>query len=62
MTFSIYATAIGGAALWTESQAITFDNGYYATTLGAVQAFSPTLFSGSTLFLAVRSDIAARAD
>ena len=40
MKFAVYNMATGGSALWTESQTLAFDGGYYATTLGAVTPFA----------------------
>src|SRR5689334_16624334 len=56
MTFSIYANAAGGVALWTEQQTLTFDSGYYATTLGTSTAFPSSLFGNGTLYLGVAVD------
>ncbi len=56
MTFAVYSAANGGTPLWTESQNLSFDNGYYATTLGAVTSFDRTLFSGATMYLAITVD------
>lgn len=50
--FSLYAKATGGAAVWTEEQDITLDDGYFSTELGATKAIADT-FDGSTLYLGV---------
>ncbi len=53
--FSIYAAATGGSALWSETQTITVDEGYFSARLGDVTAFPDTLFDGSkTLYLGVK--------
>ncbi len=58
ITFTIYdsATATAAAdALWTETQNITLDDGYFSAQLGsgAMTAFPAGLFSGATLYLGV---------
>lgn len=54
-TFTIYDAAEGGAELWTETQDISTEDGYFSAQLGDVQAFSDTLFDGeTTLFLGVQ--------
>jgi hypothetical protein len=52
-TFAIYAGASGGAALWTETQSLTLDSGYFSAKLGEVTAIPGTLFDGSVLYLGV---------
>src|ERR1700760_2308968 len=56
MKFAIYNMATGGTALWTESQTLAFDGGYYATTLGAVTPFAQNLFAGQTMYLGITVD------
>src|SRR5258708_14853370 len=56
LTFSVYAGANGGTALWTETQSLPFSNGFYATTLGTVTAFPAGLWDGSTRYLAIAVD------
>lgn len=56
MKFAVYGMATGGAALWTESQTLAFDGGYYATTLGAVTPFAQSLFAGQTMYLGITVD------
>src|SRR5690606_18889466 len=34
LRFALYAAATGGTAVWTETDALTLDNGYFATILG----------------------------
>jgi hypothetical protein len=50
--FNVYAKASGGAALWTEEQDITLDDGYFSTELGLKTALAD-VFDGSTLYLGV---------
>jgi hypothetical protein len=56
MKFAIYNMATGGTALWTESQTLAFDGGYYATTIGAVTPFAQNLFAGQTMYLGITVD------
>ena len=58
ITFSIYAASTGGAALWTETQMILTDDGYFSAVLGDTSnggtAIPNTLFNGSTRYLGVK--------
>ena len=36
VTFSLYASATGGTAVWSETQSVSFANGYFAAQLGSV--------------------------
>lgn len=56
MRFSIYSAPTGGTPLWTEPQSLTFDDGYYATTLGALTPIAREVFGGSTMYLAITVD------
>jgi hypothetical protein len=46
--FSVYASASGGAALWTETQALALDEGYFSAQLGATTPFPASLWDGAT--------------
>src|SRR5450755_4660772 len=46
-SFSLYTTATAGAAIWTEKQTITPDQGYFSAMLGEVAPFPATIFDGS---------------
>ncbi len=52
-TFAIYSSASGGTALWTETQNVTIDNGYFSTILGEVTTLDPAIFDGAVLYLGV---------
>jgi hypothetical protein len=52
--FTIYADAAGTTSLWTETQAITLDSGFFSTTLGSVTALPTGLFNGTTRFLGIK--------
>ena len=41
LTFRIYTDASGGSVLWSESLSVQFNNGYYATVLGAQTQNNP---------------------
>ena len=54
MTFKLYAGATGGSALWTQTLAATFDNGYYSVILGpGTPTLSSDLFDRSTIYLGI---------
>jgi hypothetical protein len=52
--FSIYDVAEGGTALWTETDAITPDDGYFSAVLGDGAQFPANLFNGSVLYLGIK--------
>lgn len=52
--FTIYDDPAAGTALWTESQGITLDEGFFSTRLGEGTAFPADLFDGSPLYLGVK--------
>ena len=52
VVFSIYAAATGGTAVWTETQSVTFTNGYFAVQLGSVTSLVGA-FDGTTRWLGV---------
>lgn len=55
MTFAIYATPAGGTALWSETQVVTVNEGYFSTELGRVNPIAPNLFfTSSELYLGVK--------
>lgn len=59
MTFSLYTSAAGGTAVWSETQpSVAVMNGLFKTELGSVTAFPNALFDGTTYYLgvAVQSD------
>jgi len=53
MSFSIYNSNSGGAALWTEAKSITVNKGLFSTLLGDSTPLDLTLFSGQELWLGV---------
>jgi len=54
--FSLYASATGGDALWSESQSVSTKKGLFSTTLGAVKEIPDSLFDGAALYLGVSFD------
>ena len=56
--FAVYDAPNAVTPLWSEQQAIPFDDGYFGVALGAIVPFPPGLFDGSTRYLgmAVGSD------
>jgi Phage Tail Collar Domain len=52
VAFALYAAASGGTAVWTETQSVTFTNGYFAVQLGAVTPLGGA-FDGTTRYLGV---------
>jgi len=51
--FAIYDTTNGTTPLWSESQNLTFDDGYFSTELGSVTVFPATLWNGNERYLGV---------
>ncbi len=59
MEFNLYEAATGGTSLWTETQTITPDSGYFSAVLASATPFPANIFataatSGQTLFLGVK--------
>jgi hypothetical protein len=54
MKFTVYDAASGGTTLWTETQTITLDDGYFSARLGETTAIGSTVFDGSTRYLGVQ--------
>jgi len=53
IVFNVYADAKGGTALWTETQSITLDDGYFSAQLGSVTTIPDGVFDGSVRYLGV---------
>jgi hypothetical protein len=47
ITFALYAAGSGGPALWSETQAVPLDDGYFVVRLGSVNALPPSLFQAN---------------
>jgi hypothetical protein len=54
VTFSLYAASTGGAAIWTETQDVIVDDGYFSAVLGDGTAIGAGVFNGSTRYLGVK--------
>jgi hypothetical protein len=54
IVFTIYDAASGGATLWTETQTLTLDAGYFSARLGEVTMIPATAFDGSIRHLGVK--------
>jgi hypothetical protein len=55
LTFKLYGVAVGGAALWSESEEVTVTDGVFNTYLGTITPFGATLFTDS-LWLGITVD------
>lgn len=53
ITFTVYDAATGGTALWTETQSVTLDGGYFSARLGETVAPPASAFSGAERYLGV---------
>ena len=53
IVFTIYDSASGGTALWTETQTVTLDEGYFSARLGESTPIPSGVFDGSTRYLGV---------
>jgi hypothetical protein len=53
VTFSLYAAATGGSALWSETQSLAVASGLYSAVLGKTTVFPAGLFT-QALFIAVK--------
>ncbi|MBW2263105.1 MAG: hypothetical protein JRG91_14120 [Deltaproteobacteria bacterium] len=57
VVFSIYTTEIGGTAVWSETQDLYVENGFFTAYLGDVTALDLTLFrDNGNLWLGVQID------
>ncbi|HTY13198.1 MAG TPA: hypothetical protein VMD02_03305 [Candidatus Omnitrophota bacterium] len=55
MTFSIYAGATGGTALWTEMQTVSVESGTFSVQLGSVSPIAISVFDGTTRYLGIKA-------
>src|SRR6185369_14754626 len=53
ITFSIYDAPAGGSLLWTETQTIALDQGYFSAELGSVTPFSSTVWDGAQRWIGI---------
>jgi len=54
ITFRLYSVSSGGAAMWTETQPVTCDNGLFSVMLGAVTPLPYAVSYQSQLWLGVQ--------
>jgi len=54
VTFSLYTAAEGGSAVWSETKAVTVNNGLCATDLGSVKPLTDGIWSNPGLWLGVK--------
>lgn len=59
LSFTLHDQAIGGKALWSEDQQVSFSDGYYAVTLGESATIGSSVFDGTARFLEIAVDGAA---
>jgi len=53
ITYRIYDAASGGMLLWSETNMVTLDEGFFSVQLGGMTPFGASVFNGSSRFLAV---------
>lgn len=54
VTFALYDSEDPNATpLWTETQSVPFDNGYFSVSLGESTHFGPSVFDGSVRYLGI---------
>ncbi len=54
IAFAIYDVASGGTALWTESQSVVVNEGFFNVLLGAVEPIPSDLFGATVRYLGVK--------
>ena len=52
--FTIYDTPMTGTAIWTETQMISLDNGYFSARLGDTTPVPAAVFTGAARYLGVQ--------
>ena len=54
VTFNLHTSETGGSSVWTQTMAVTFDDGYYSVLLGpGSPSLSPALFDDADLYLGI---------
>lgn len=51
ITFALFASPTGGTPLWTETQVLSLDQGFYSTFLGDTVPIPESVFDGSERYL-----------
>src|SRR5438105_2766010 len=54
IAFAVYDQASGGAPIWSETQNVSLDDGYFSALLGEGTALPPALFNGQARYLGVK--------
>jgi hypothetical protein len=54
LVFSLYADGTSTTALWTETQSVALDGGYFSVALGSATPFTSGLWDGATKFLGLK--------
>jgi hypothetical protein len=52
--FTVYSAPTGGTQLWTETQSVTLDDGYFSARLGEMNVVPASVFSGPVRYLGVK--------
>ena len=53
VAFALYTSASGGTSVWTETQLVTLDSGYFSVQLGSTSPIPGELFTGASMYLGV---------
>ncbi len=56
LSFSLYESDAGDALVWSETQSVELDDGYFAVELGSVESLPASVFGGAALYLGMRVD------
>lgn len=56
LKFTLYSSSAGGSSVWSETQDVAFDNGFFATALGESVELSSSVLDNDELWLAVSVD------
>ena len=59
VTFALYDAPSGGTEVWSETQSVSFEGGYYGITLGESSPLKSSDFTGEALYLGIAVDGAA---
>ena len=54
LVFTLYDASMGGKTLWTETDSVMLDSGYYSVVLGEVTPLPAGVFDGSTRYFGVK--------
>ncbi|MEO7329974.1 MAG: hypothetical protein ABI193_15470, partial [Minicystis sp.] len=54
ITFTVYDAAVGGNALWTETQIVPLDDGYFSAALGALVPIPASVWDGAVRHVGIQ--------